>query len=41
MDSDDLEDDSSDGEDKAVVSSLCGTVYAMMQLVQEDEDEEE
>lgn len=41
MDSDDLEDDLSDGKDKTVVYSVFGAVYAMMRLAEEEEDDDE
>ena len=42
MDSDNLEDDLSSGDDEAVVPTVFGALYALMQLAgEEDEDEEE
>ena len=40
MDSDHLKDGSRNVKDKTVVSSVIGTLYAMMQLVEEEEEEE-
>ena len=41
MDSDDLEDDLSSGDDEAVVPIVFGALHALMQLAEEEEDDED